>query len=183
MWHYFWAHTVYHCARCWAFRDVDAWLILSSVLVIVSFCTILPHIWVLCVYDYYVLYCSGPMYHMTAASLVLTVFMITFCVVFVLVNHIPTSVKTLFHLFGLLDFVFGLVFVSDSVSFHFCASMTPVMYGIFDVFTAATVIPTAYFAVVLPLWVCNLFTTSTDMRSREGRCARIARTCPCVCRV
>ncbi|KAL5491088.1 hypothetical protein EMCRGX_G016309 [Ephydatia muelleri] len=141
MWHYLWAHTVYHCTRCWVASGVDKWFTVALASIF-SLCFILPHIWVLCIYDYYVLYCSGPMYSMTAVSLVFTLIMITFCSVFVFVDRIHTWLKILFHLFGLVDFVFGLFFISDSIFFRFCAPLTPVMYTLFDVFTAGTVVST-----------------------------------------
>ena len=183
MWHYFWAHTVYHCTRCRVSSSVNNWFIAAVASIIVSLCFVFPHIWVLGVHDYYVLYCSGPMYNMTAVSLVFTLIMTTFCFVFVLMDRIHTSMKILFHFFGLVDFVFGLFFVSDSISFRFCASMTPVMYALFDVFTALTVVSTAYFSIFAPLWICNGFTFKMNTRNGDGRCARIVRDCPCVCHV
>lgn len=127
MWHYFWAHMVYHCARLCS-RNRTRKCPLATLLIFITVITLAPQLWIIYIRDFYIMFCPFPIYNLVVASVVFTIFMIGFSVIFSIMEPVHQSVKYAFHVFGVADLIFELLFITYTFKSFVCAISATEMF-------------------------------------------------------
>ncbi|KAL8578308.1 hypothetical protein ACOMHN_005699 [Nucella lapillus] len=178
MWQYLWAHVIYHLIR-WFPRNNRTKI--TVVALVLTLLLLVPQIWVL-LQRHTTRWCSQPLFPMLIASIVFTFMVIGFAFLFVAMVPVPREVKVAFHIFGLLNFITGVIQAVFTSKAENCNSSTEELYKLSVALTVLSIIAIVYVVLLLPFWVVNAVKRDyvLDQRGRQGVCYEPVKCCSCL---
>ncbi|XP_076472660.1 uncharacterized protein LOC143302053 [Babylonia areolata] len=178
MWQYMWAHTVYHLIR-WFPRNNR--IKITLVVMALTVAMLMPQLWVL-LQKHTTRWCSQPLFPMLITSIVFTFFVIGFAFLFVTMVPVPREVKIAFHVFGLVNFITGIIQVVFTSNAEDCNSSTEELYKMSLALAILSAIALVYIVLLLPFWVVNVVKRDCvlDTRERQGVCYEPVKCCSCL---
>lgn len=178
MWQYFWPHFVYHLMR-WFPRDNRKKIFV--LLAIFSLALLVPQFYVL-VLKKTTRWCIQPLFQLLIVSIVFTIVAIGFTLLFMLMNPVPRLIKFVFHVFGVICFIEGLVHIGLTSQAAECKNTTDELYQICYGYSWVCAISIIFFFLMLPFWVINVVKRDSvlDTRMRTGVCYEPVSCCSCL---
>ncbi|XP_030842743.1 uncharacterized protein LOC105445980 [Strongylocentrotus purpuratus] len=178
MWWYSLPHSVYHLIR-W-FPKTNR-LKIRIVIFLFAFALLIPQFFVLTT-ERSSRYCGQHLFDMLIVSIVFSFCMTGFVVLFSILDPVPYEVKLIFHIFGGVSFLVGLIltiFTSLAVE---CRTNTAELYYFSLASTILCMIAAVFVILMLPFWIINYFYPGSvlDRKQRTGICYEPTNCCSCL---
>ncbi|XP_033642087.1 uncharacterized protein LOC117302306 [Asterias rubens] len=178
MWWYGFSHVVFHFIR-WFPKDNRVKV--RVIIILFSFALLFPQLFVL-TRDHSSRYCGQHLFDQLIVSIVFTFCMIAFTIIFTLMDPVPFEVKVMFHIFGGMGFILGLVlsiFTSMAVE---CQNNTVELYYMSLASVILCLLTMVFFVLMLPFWLLNRWFTNSvlDKKGRTGLCYEPTECCSCL---
>lgn len=178
MWHYMWPHLAYHVAR--VFPRYDR-LKIRVLLIVLSFAILVPQL-VVMTNPRSSRFCGSHLLELLVASVLLTFFSIGFATLFSLLEPVPPRLKACFHAYGVVVFVYSLVFVVETLDAGECKTYSPELFWLSTILALASCFSLASVAVLAPFWALNYVKPLSvfDPKQKAGVCYEPVACCSCM---
>ncbi|OWF52056.1 hypothetical protein KP79_PYT21246 [Mizuhopecten yessoensis] len=151
------------------------------VMMVITFALLVPQFYVL-LQPTTARWCEQPLLQILIVSIIFTFISIGFTFLFMLMIPVPRELKIVFHIFGIMCFVEGLVAVVYTSQAGNCKSTTEELYYISLAIAWFTCVSIIFFAIMIPFWIINKVKRNSmvDRRSRQGVCYEPVKCCTCL---